>query len=264
MHHFIPDLKIYPNKRYHWYKLMQKVHLTFNKNAMCGSLLSMRTIARLFGKSPFSPLKAHMKKVASCITKLEELLKAFQKEETEKLEKLAKQISELEYEADLTKNDLRNHLPKTLFLPIDRFDLLDILHLQDAIADTAEQIGITLTLHSLPILPILKEPFEKLCKKTLQSFEKTNQVLKEMDTLLETTFGGLEAEKVKAMVDEVALKEHENSKLTQNLKKLLFSETEKIPHYTFYLWLNLIEEIGNLSKVCEKLSNRIRVILDVS
>ena len=33
----------------------------------------MRTIARLFGKSPFSPLQTHMKKVSACIKKLSEI-----------------------------------------------------------------------------------------------------------------------------------------------------------------------------------------------
>jgi hypothetical protein len=227
-------------------------------------VMHMLNIARLFGKSPFTPLKAHMEKVSFCIQKLKELLDAFQNNQQDKLLALAKKISKLEYEADLTKNDLRAHLPRTLFLPIDRSDILDILHLQDSIADCAEHIAITLTLHPLSILQPLKKDFQNFCKKTFKSFEKAEQVLHEMDYLLETSFGGLEAEKVKSMVDEVAHIEHENSKLKYALKQLLYSVAEKMPHHIFYLWLNLIDEIGSLSKICEKLSNRIRMILDVS
>ena len=67
----------------------------------------------------------------------------------EKIEKLVADLSRMEHEADLTKNDIRNHFPKSLFLPIDRAHFLEILSVQDSIADKAEDIGILLTLRPL-------------------------------------------------------------------------------------------------------------------
>ena len=87
----------------------------------------MISIARLFGKSPFAPLQTHMKKVTLCIEKLTSMIDALPKSDMDKIEKLSKELSVLEHEADITKNDIRNHLPKSLFLPIDRSHFLDIL-----------------------------------------------------------------------------------------------------------------------------------------
>ena len=101
----------------------------------------MLTIAKFFGKSPFSPLQSHMRKVANCIKKLTQIFECLDKKDHEQVEELVKNLSKLEHEADLTKNDIRNHLPKSLFLPIDRTLLLEILSIQDSIADKAEEIG---------------------------------------------------------------------------------------------------------------------------
>src|SRR5438132_7859447 len=111
----------------------------------------MLTIARLFGKSPFAPLQTHMNKVAHCIEKLTNVLEVLPQMEKEKIEELVTELCTLEHEADLTKNDIRNHLPKSLFLPIDRGHFLEILSIQDSIADKTEDIGILLTLRPLAL-----------------------------------------------------------------------------------------------------------------
>jgi len=224
----------------------------------------MRTIARLFAKSPFTPLQAHMEKVTSCVLELRALFDAFITEKFEKVSEIADTISKLEYEADLTKHDLRNHLPKSLFLPVDRQDLLEILHIQDSIADICEHIGITLTLRQLSLPKWLNDDFCLLVDKSFETFEKAHLITLEVDNLIESSFGGMEAEKVRAMVEEVAFLEHEHASIKYTLMKKLFGKAEEFEHYTFYLWLNLFDEIARLSKLSEHLSNRIRMILDVS
>ena len=107
----------------------------------------MLNIARLFGKSPFAPLQSHMKKVALCIERFSDIFKALcQNGYGEDRKTSVADLSRMEHEADLTKNDIRNHLPKSLFLPIDSAQFLEILSVQDSIADKAEECAILLTL----------------------------------------------------------------------------------------------------------------------
>ncbi len=171
----------------------------------------MLTIARLFGKSPFAPLQTHMGKVASCVSKLPLLFSAIISGDVQAAETIAAEISKLEHEADLTKNDIRNHLPTSLFLPVDRGSLLEILSLQDSLADQAESIAHLAALRGLT-LPLFSEPdFSLLCKKTLDAFWLVRDVVKELDELLESSFGGIEAEKVKGMIEQIAFLEYEAS-----------------------------------------------------
>src|SRR5437868_6129719 len=102
----------------------------------------MRSIVNLFGRSPFIPLRQHMEKVALCVRLLSQLFDALLGQRYDRVQEIALQIQSYEHEADRTKNDLRNHLPKSLFLPIDRTQLLEILTLQDRLADKAEDISV--------------------------------------------------------------------------------------------------------------------------
>ena len=185
--------------------------------------LQLRTIARLFGKSPFSPLQTHMHKVSSCVTKLSEIFSLLHDGNPSNLEPLVTQLCKLEHEADLTKNDIRNHLPKSLFLPMDRSHFLEILALQDSIADAAEDIGLVLTWHPLQLVEGIEKELFAYFEKNTETFWLTRQIIEEMDELLEASFGGIEAEKVKEMVEMVAEKEDEANKMQRDLLKKVFA-----------------------------------------
>ena len=223
----------------------------------------MRTIARLFGKSPFAPLQTHMNKVASCVEKLIRVFEILPKMEMEKIERLVSELSNLEHEADLTKNDIRNHLPKSIFLPIDRSHFLEILSIQDSIADKAEEIGILLTLRQLDMFKEFREDFLALFKKNITVFWEAKQIIEEIDELLESSFGGVEAEKVKAMVEQTAYKEYEANRLKHAFLKRLYTEGEVLSAPSFVLWQRLVKEMSEFSKLSEKLANRIRMVLEL-
>lgn len=222
----------------------------------------MLTIAKLFGKSPFAPLQTHMKKVSECVLLLNDLFEALKVKDYEKIKEISKRISKKEHEADLTKNDIRNHLPRSLFLPVNRGDFLDILSLQDSFADKVEDIAIIVTLKELKHFEDL-EGFEEFYQKNIETFLLASDVIKEFDNLIESSFGGLEARKVKEMTDNLALKEHELDIMGYNLLKKLFSLTDKFSYSTFHLWNTILKEVGEISNIAEKLGNKIRTILEI-
>ncbi len=223
----------------------------------------MRNFLNLFGKSPFSHLLNHMDKVAACVHALKELFQAMKSGDQSKVKSTADHISELEHQADLTKNDIRNHLPKSLFLALDRESLLEILSLQDSIADTAEDVAVLATLKPLTIFPPFQESFDRFLMKNLECFDEAHLVIKEMHDLLESSFGGLEAEKVRTMVDAVAFKEHEADVLQRALLVDLFKAEEHLTLSTFHIWQRIIENLSDLSNISEKLAYRIRMTLEI-
>lgn len=223
----------------------------------------MLNIARLFGKSPFAPLQTHMKKVAHCIEKLSHMFAILGKKDAEKIAKAAHEISRLEHEADLAKNDIRNHLPRSIFLPIDRAQFLDILSIQDDISDKAEDIATLLTLSPLEECNGLLPQVQNFFYKNEEVFTHSKRIIEEIDELLESSFGGIEAEKVKTMVEETAYLEHEASKMQHVITKELFTKAHSLSNAGFYLWVRLIEEIAKISHLSESLANRIRMVLEL-
>ena len=176
---------------------------------------------------------------------------------------MSKDLSRLEHEADLTKNDIRNHLPKSLFLPIDQSQFLEILSIQDDISDKAEDISNLLILYPASELGDLCNQLKALFEKNMEAFWDTRKIIKELHELLESSFGGVEAEKVKAIVDRTSRKEYEADKMKHELMKEFFKTAEQVKTPVFYLYIRLIEEINQISHISEKLANRIRMILEL-
>lgn len=223
----------------------------------------LSTIVNLFGRSPFAPLQSHMEKVGACVNLLKALVKAMETKDEANVEKIAARIAELEHEADLTKNDIRNHLPKSLFLPIDRGSLLDILSIQDDIADCAEDVAVLATLKPIELKDPFRNDFLEFLNKNIEAFEGARHIIKELHELLESSFGGIEAEKVRNMVDQVAFKEHEADIIQRKLLKSLFRAEDDMSYSTFHLWQKIFEALGAISNLSEKLANRIRTMLEL-
>jgi uncharacterized protein len=225
--------------------------------------MKMLTILNLFGRSPFAPLRSHMEKVGICVHMVKDLFAALESKNFEELNRLAEQISEQEHQADLLKNDIRNHLPKSLFLAIDRSQLLEILAIQDNIADKAEDVAVLLTLKSIEMLSLFRDDFWNFLNKNIESFNGAQLIIKEMHELLESSFGGIEAEKVRGIVDDVAFKEHEADIIQRRLLKSLFKAENEMPYSTFHLWQKIFESVGAISNLSEKLAYRVRMTLEL-
>ncbi len=223
----------------------------------------MLTILSLFGRSPFAPLQSHMESVGLCVHQLPDLFEALEEKDYARLNKISEEISQLEHDADLIKNDIRNHLPKSLFLPIDRGNLLEILSIQDSIADKAEDVAVLITLKPLELLPIFKEEFKLFLHKNIETFDEAKLIIKELHELVESSFGGMEAEKVRSMVDEVAYREHEADLIQRQLLKSLFKAEDQLTYVTFHQWQRLFESIASISNYSENLAYRIRMTLEL-
>jgi predicted phosphate transport protein (TIGR00153 family) len=223
----------------------------------------MRTLAKLFAKSPFAPLQKHMQDVNECVKKVKEIFEALEENDSKSVSRISGEISKLEAIADTTKNELRNHLPGGLFMPVSKAALLEILSLQDDIADDCEDIGILLTLKDLTLKDIFKDDFKSFLNKNFETYELIKEIIDEFDNLLETSFTGREAEKVRSMVSNVALKEHETDLTQRKLLKNIFSNEDQFTHAEFQLWLLILREIRTLSNTSEKLAHRIRNLLDL-
>ena len=223
----------------------------------------MRTLAKLFAKSPFAPLQKHMQDVNECVKKVKEIFEALEENDSKSVSRISIEISKLEAIADTTKNELRNHLPGGLFMPVSKAALLEILSLQDDIADDCEDIGILLTLKDLTLKDIFKDDFKSFLNKNFETYELIKEIIDEFDNLLETSFTGREAEKVRSMVSNVALKEHETDLTQRKLLRNIFSNEDQFTYAEFQLWLLILREIRTLSNTSEKLAHRIRNLLDL-
>lgn len=97
----------------------------------------MSLIGDLFGHSPIRPMQEHMRAAVECARQILPLFEEMVAGDMAAVAARHQQIDRLEHEADRIKNEIRSHLPKRMFLAVERRDMLEILDYQDSIADVA-------------------------------------------------------------------------------------------------------------------------------
>jgi predicted phosphate transport protein (TIGR00153 family) len=220
-----------------------------------------RTIFELFAKSPFGPLQDHMRKVMECVRMVPDIFRALEEDEEDRLEQLVDEIKRAEFEADLIKNQIRGDLPKTVFTPVDRSDLLDILRFQDRISDVAEDVGVLLSMRHLPFPEEIRPKFWIFMDQVMVTVEQFGRISEELDELVEASFGGAEAGKVTEMIDNLGHEEHKADVKQYDLVKELLTLEDKIGPVNVILWMKVLEAVGNIANGAEKTGNRIRMLL---
>ncbi|HEX6941039.1 MAG TPA: TIGR00153 family protein [Longimicrobiales bacterium] len=221
----------------------------------------MRSILGLFARSPFGPLVKHSERVHDTVVLIRPLFEAFAAGDWEKTEELYGRIAELEHDADLVKNDIRDHLPKSLFLPVDRGDVLKFLKEQDRIADDAEDLGVLLTLRRTPMPESLREEVFALVDAVVRASERWYQVARELPMLQEASFTGPEVDRILGMVNEVAALEREADELQAAATKRLFEHESEIGAVSVMMWFNIVRVLGAIANHAENTADLLRLML---
>ncbi|MEE8225859.1 MAG: TIGR00153 family protein [Kiloniellales bacterium] len=218
-------------------------------------------LLKLFGQSPIKPLQEHMRVVVRCAAEVPGLFEALCAGDDKKIQGIRDEIFTLENDADEIKNRLRSHLPKSMFMPVDRGDVLEILDLQDSIADTAQDIAGMLMVRRPTVLDPIREPLLDLTQRCLDACNQMAKIMEELDELLETGFRGRESTKVVAMIDELNRIETETDQKAIDLLHKLFEHEADIDPVSLMVWHRLIRWIGDLANYSEKVGNRLRLLL---
>ena len=222
---------------------------------------STNPFASLFGKSPFTALQAHMRVVLECAREIPPLFEALAAGDQEGVVAAKDKIFEREAEADKIKNGMRGALPKSLFMPVDRRDLLEVLQMQDSIADIAQDIAGLLVERRMELPDFMREPMLALARRSIDACEASAKIIEELDELLAMGFRGREANQVEAMVEKLNLIEDDTDELGIELARHLFEHEDELKPVSVMMWYQLIEWVGDLADYAEKVGDRLRLLI---
>jgi len=222
---------------------------------------SGNTFSKLFGQSPFTALQDHMRVVVECAREVQPLIEALAAGDQEQVIQLKDRIFEREAEADRIKHELRAHLPKSLFMPVDRRDLLEVLLLQDTIANVAQDIAGLLIERKMSIPDFLRDPLTLLTARCVDTVEHAAKVIEELDELLAIGFRGREVDLVDKMLTELNAIEDETDELGIALARALFDHEDELKPVSVMMWYQIIEWIGDLADYAEKVGDHLRLLI---
>ena len=222
---------------------------------------STNPFASMFGKSPFKALQTHMRVALECASEIPPLFEALAAGDQEGVVAAKDKIFEREAEADKIKNGMRGALPKSLFMPVDRRDLLEVLQMQDSIADTAQDIAGMLVERRMDLPEFMKEPMLALARRSIDACDQSAKIIEELDELLAMGFRGREASRVEEMVEELNLIEDDTDELGIELARHLFEHEDELKPVSVMMWYQLIEWVGDLADYAEKVGDRLRLLI---
>ena len=218
----------------------------------------MRSIFKLFAKSPLGPMEEHMSKVKECVDKIPAMFKALYENNYDQVKAIAKEIYQLEHEADIIKTEIRDNIPRNIMLPMDKKDFLNLLSSQDEIADIAEDLGYILTIRNTTVPEEMKPELDQFLDSVLKVVDLAMQIVAELGNLEASAFGGQEAKEVLKMVDDLGVAEWESDKRQYKLSQKLFELEDKESPVAILIWTHLIITLAKIANSSEKLGKQIR------
>jgi predicted phosphate transport protein (TIGR00153 family) len=224
-------------------------------------IMSNRHLSGLLRGSPFKPIQEHMRVVFSCVCLIPPLFDAVYREEFSQVAEFAGQIKQLETKADKLKSTFRLNMPKSLFLPVDRKDLLSLIGDQDKIADTAEDIGKTFLFRDMTVPEEIKELLDELLEGMMEITAAGKDMIEQLDELLEVGFAGRELDKVSEMIAGVRRSEHNIDDIMHRIKRKLFSIEKELDPISVMFWYHVIDMLGLISDQAENLADRLLLFL---
>jgi len=212
-------------------------------------------------KSPFAQLLDHMGKVRECIDLLGDGLLRYYKGDYKGFSDLAENVSKLEHEADLIKGNLRNHLPTSLFMPVDKGKFMWALREQDAILDHAENLVMMLDMRHTKIPKELQGVFidhTKLVVKTVGAMEDAVENIRD---LIETSFVKREREQTKELIRKVHGFEWKADQKKYELTKGIYNLEKKLDPMDVYHLLKISDWVDDIADHAENVADWLRSMI---
>ena len=215
-------------------------------------------ISSLFHVSPFINLQRHADKVKECAHLFKEAAVCHIDKDCREFDMLTENVSVLENQADDIKRNIRNHLPRGILMPVDKFQFLWYLREQDKVLDQVEEALFWLSFRPRSIPPEVSEDIHKLIEAVIPPIE----MLSDLVALANRYFRSRSKQtrdEIKALIRDIRKYEGKADDIERALKYKLFSVLDD-PMVVFHL-VQLVEIVGDISDHAQNASDRMRAMI---
>lgn len=223
-------------------------------------MVTSNPFSSMFGRSPFQPLLAHIVKANECADQLLPFFEATLDNDWDKAAELRENVTRLEHDADTLKTELRLNLPNTMFLPVSRSDLLDLISVQDKIANKVRDITGIMLGRKMRVPDALVEPMRAYIQTSVACVAQARQALEELKDLLESGFGKNVSDVMQNMIRELHTLEHQADDQQVTIRRQLFALESQLPPVDVIFLYKIIDWVGELSDRAERVGSRLQIL----
>ncbi len=218
------------------------------------------TLENALFDSPFEGLNKHSKFIKLAIGELKKGVEFYTEGEFDKAEKCFDRVSKIEHQADKIKIQIRENLPRFIFMPITREDFLTLLKESDAILDYAEDVSVLLPMREEEIPDMVQDDFKEFSEKVFESVKQFEEMMNIFTELLKSSFSEKAKKRAKELQIELSDREHEADRIERGISKDLFNYDEE-PLTAVHL-LKVVDRMDSIADHAENVGDMIDSILE--
>ena len=223
----------------------------------------MQVWTKLFAKSPFKPLIKHSEVVLETVETLEKALRAWERGDYEEMRRLAIEVDRLEDVADRIKAEIRDSLSSKLMMAVAREDVLIYLHMQDKVADAAEDTAKWLLVKKPGTVPKeVRELIIQMGVESIKAAKLVHEAIVQMDRVIESGFSEKEIKKEYEIIHEIEGVENEIDGLDTELMQRVFEMADELSWGDGFYILNVARTLSNISDKAKDAAERIRLMMN--
>lgn len=218
-------------------------------------------LANIFGSSPVQPLEKHIDLAFQCAKKLRPFFAAVIEGDHERMAEVRLQIEELEHQADDLKKEIRLHMPKSLFMPVPREDLLELLLVQDKIANRTKDVSGVIMGRKMSIPEPIADKFLEFVDSNIGAAKQARKSVRELDELFTAGFKGAEVSLVSELIEELDQMETLTDKQQTIIRSALFEIEKTLDPIDAMFLYEVIEITGEIADMAERVGRRLELLL---
>ncbi len=218
-------------------------------------------LANIFGSSPVQPLEQHIDIAYKCAKQLRAFFKAAVNGDWDTATGARREIEKLEHEADNLKKAIRLSLPRSLFMPVPREDLLELLLVQDKIANRTKDVSGIVIGRRMQIPEEIAEQFLDFVDRNIDAAKQARKSVRELDELFAVGFRGAEVDLVTALIEELDRIETDTDDKQAALRAALFKIEKDMDPIDAIFMYQVIELTGEIADMAERVGRRLELLL---
>lgn len=218
-------------------------------------------LANIFGSSPVQPLERHMEIAYRCARQLRPLFEAVIANDWDAAGQAREQIEALEHEADDVKKEIRLSMPKSLFMPVPREDLLGLLLVQDKIANRTKDVSGVIIGRRMQIPEPIADKFLEFVNRNIDAAKQARKSVRELDELFTAGFKGAEVALVADMIEKLDRIETHTDEQQTVLRTGLFEIEKTLDPIDAMFLYEVISLTGEIADMSERVGRRLELLL---
>lgn len=217
-------------------------------------------LPEVLSTSPLAIMERHAEACLDCVQRLAPYFEAVQAGKWKRAEAIQQEIARLEALADDIKLDVRKNLPRGLWMSVSRPDLLELVRVQDKMANETKDIaGLSLG-RQLMFPQQLEKSLFKFIATVTDAAEKAVEVVGATRELSRTAFSSRQVAAISNKCVLVEKIERKSDDMQSKLRAKLRGHEEDLSPIDVIFLYQLLTNIGEIADHAEKVSHRAQII----